>query len=144
MEYNDSVFNEQELPFGNESSDDINTATIPDDYDKADMMDYCSICSDIVDFLKLTDAMVEEINELRAEVVRWRKVLVKYLPPEWSDGLQQDILSGISYNDFEDFDAYKYYINRCYKGEDPLNNEKRSKLMLRLAKGTDKSSIKYL
>jgi hypothetical protein len=25
------------------------------------------------------------------ELIRWRQALIKYLPPEWADGLQQDI-----------------------------------------------------
>ena len=115
-----------------------------EDHEIGDYPDYCAECSDIRDFLYLTDAMVEEINELRAEVVRWRQVLIKYLPSRWADGLQQDIFDNIYLNDYEDFDAYTYYVNRCCSGKDPFDNCKRAKLMARLSKGTDKTSITYL
>ena len=88
--------------------------------------------------------MVDEINELRAEVVRWRQALIKHLPERWADGLQQDIFDNLYLNVYEDFDAYNYYVKRCCNGKDPFDNKKRASLMSRLSKGTDKTSITYL
>ena len=88
--------------------------------------------------------MVYEINELRAEVVRWRQVLIKYLSPRWADGLRQDILSNLYLNDYEDYDAYNFYVERYYRGENPMDNKKLSKRMRRLIEGKDKTSITYL
>ncbi len=104
----------------------------------------CSICSDIKDFLFLTDSMVDEINELRAEVVRWRQVLIKYLPEEWAYGLEQDIFDNLHHYAYEDYDAYNYYVKRCHGGKDPFDNPKRAKFMNRLRKGKDPTSITYL
>lgn len=145
MDNNDAVFNVPELPFDDVSFMSSNAA-IPEseEHVPGDYPDYCSVCSDINDFLKLTDAMVDEINELRAEVVRWRQALIKHLPERWADGLQQDIFDNIYLNVYEDFDAYNYYVKRCCNGKDPFDNKKRASLMSRLSKGTDKTSITYL
>jgi len=87
MDNNDAVFNVPELPFDDVSYMSSNAA-IPEseEHVPGDYPDYCSVCSDINDFLKLTGAMVDEINELRAEVVRWRQALIKHLPERWADG----------------------------------------------------------
>ena len=105
MDNNDAVFNVQELPFEDDILPDSSYIEEPVDDQMMDPFDQCSVCSDITDFLKLTDAMVDEINELRAEVVRWRQALIKHLPPRWADGLRQDILSNLYLNDYEDYDA---------------------------------------
>ena len=136
---NDAVFNVQDRPF--EDKNDLKDSSyIEEQYDELP----CSMCSDISDFLRLTDAMVYEINELRAEVVRWRQVLIKYLSPRWADGLRQDILSNLYLNDYEDYDAYNFYVERYYRGENPMDNKKLSKRMRRLIEGKDKTSITYL
>ena len=46
-------------------------------------------CDTVCSFLKLTDEMVRTILELDEELIRWRQALIKYLPPEWADGLQR-------------------------------------------------------
>nr|MBQ4456542.1 potassium channel protein [Clostridia bacterium] len=137
--YNDAVFNVQEHPFENDNNLK-DGSYIEEQYDELP----CSICSDIADFLRLTDAMVYEINELRAEVVRWRQVLIKYLSPRWAEGLRQDILSNLYLNDYEDYDAYNFYVERYHRGENPMDNKKLSKRMRRLIEGKDKTSITYL
>ena len=146
MNNSNAVFNVQELPFSNEES--INNTNIKSvnqkEKDYTAYPFYCSQCSDIEDFLKLTDAMVEEINNLRAEVVRWRQVLTKHLPPRWADGLQQDIFDNLYGTVFEDYEAYNKYVNRCCNGQDPLNNEERGNFMYRLSKGLDDTSITHL
>lgn len=42
-------------------------------------------CKTVHDFMRLTDEMVHTIIGLEEELVRWRQVLIKYLPPEWAD-----------------------------------------------------------
>ena len=44
-------------------------------------------CDTICNFLKLTDEMVKTILELDEELLRWRQAPIKYLPPEWTEGL---------------------------------------------------------
>ena len=139
----DEVFNVQELPFSDESDTNIYDSHESDMEEHDYMSDYCSDCSTINDYNRLTYEMIEEIKFLRAEVIRWRQVLIKYLPPDWAAGLEQDIYDNI-FQDFEDFAAYKYFINGCCNGVDPLDNEEQSKFLARLKDGTDETSITYL
>lgn len=66
-----------------------------------------SDCDTVCSFLKLTDEMVKTILELDEELIRWRQALIKYLPSEWADGLQQDIFNNTS-RDFEGDPAYDH------------------------------------
>ena len=140
---NDAVFKEQELPFSNESDLQIYEDPEPITEEQDDLALYCSICSSTHEYNRLTYEMIEEIKFLRAEVVRWRRVLIKYLDPGWADGLRQDIFDNIFQN-FEDYDAYQWYINSCCNGVDPLDNEEQSALLARLKDGTDETSIDYI
>ena len=63
MDNNDAVFNVQELPFEDDILPDSSYIEEPVDDQMMDPFDQCSVCSDITDFLKLTDAMVDEIND---------------------------------------------------------------------------------
>lgn len=100
-------------------------------------------CSTVYEFLKLTDEMVKTIIELDEELVRWRQVLIKYLPPEWADGMKQDIFNNTS-RDFEGEPAYDLYVKLVCNGVDPQQEDSRIKRIHRLAKGTDETSITYL
>lgn len=145
MDNKDATFNANKLPFGDDDCfQDISSICDQDTFPVADQMDYCSICPDIIGFLQLTYAMVDEINDLRAEVVRWRQVLIKYLSDDWADGLRQDIFDNLYHYPYEDFDAYNHFVQYYYNGKDPMDNEKRAEFMMRLSEGTDETSITYL
>lgn len=90
-------------------------------------------CPTVYDFLKLTDE----------EIVRWRQVLIKYLPPEWAEGLRQDIFNNLS-RCFEGEPAYDLYVNWMCGGVDPQQEDSQTDRMHRLANGTDETSITYL
>ena len=102
-----------------------------------------SDCDTVCSFLKLTDEMVKTILELDEELIRWRQTLIKYLPPEWVDGLQQDIFNNTS-GDFEGDPAYDLYVRLVCGGQDPQQVASRTDRLHRLAKGTDENSITYL
>lgn len=102
-----------------------------------------SDCDTVCSFLKLTDEMVKTILELDEELIRWRQALIKYLPPEWADGLQQDIFNNTS-RDFEGDPAYDLYVRLVCGGQDPQQVASRTDRLHRLAKGTDENSITYL
>ena len=140
---NDAVFKVQELPFFSEDSLQIydNRESDTDAYD--DTAQYCSICNLAHDYEKLTYDMIEEIKSLRAEVMRWRQVLIKYLSPEWADGLKQDIYNNI-FHSFEYSAAYQSFVRNCCNGRDPLDNDEQSAFLARLRDGTDETSINYL
>ena len=100
-------------------------------------------CPTVYDFLKLTDEMVKTIIELDEELVRWRQALIKYLPPEWAEGLRQDIFNNTS-RCFEGEPAYDLYVNWMCGGVDPQQEDSQTERMHRLANGTDETSITYL
>jgi hypothetical protein len=100
-------------------------------------------CQTVYDFMRLTDEMVNTIIDLDEEIIRWRQALIKYLPDEWADGLQQDILDNLS-RDFEGEPAYDLYVSWARGGVDPQQEQSRLDRIQRLVKGTDKTSIKYL
>lgn len=100
-------------------------------------------CPTVYDFLVLTDELVKTIIDLDEELVRWRQVLIKYLPPEWAEGLRQDIFNNTSC-DFEGEPAYDLYVKLVCGGVDPQQKDSRIERIHRLAKGTDETSITYL
>lgn len=100
-------------------------------------------CPVVYDFIRLTDEMINTITDLEEELVRWRQVLIKYLSPEWAEGLQQDIFNNIS-RDFEGDPAYDLYVKLACNGIDPQQDDAHVDLMYRLAEGTDETSITYL
>ena len=108
-----------------------------------DQTDCLLDCPTVYDFLKLTDEMIKTIIELDEELVRWRQVLIKYLPPEWADGLRQDIFNNTS-RCFEGEPAYNSYVNWMCGGVDPQQEDSLTDRMHRLANGTDETSITYL
>lgn len=95
------------------------------------------------DLLMLIDEMVKTIIGLEEELVRWRQVLLKYLSPEWAEGLRQDIFNNIS-RDFEGDPAYDLYVKLICNGIDPQQADEKIELMYRLANGIDETSITYL
>lgn len=100
-------------------------------------------CPTVYDFLGLTDELVKTIIDLDEELVRWRQALIKYLPPEWAEGLRQDIFNNTS-RDFEGEPAYDLYVKLVCGGVDPQQEDSRTERIHRLAKGTDETSITYL
>jgi hypothetical protein len=100
-------------------------------------------CQTVDKFMHLTDEMIKTIIDLEEEVVRWRQILIKYLPDEWAEGLRDDILCNLA-RGFEGDPAYDLYVNAMRGGADPQQDEETSNRMQRLADGTDETSITYL
>ncbi len=141
MPANNAVIKDQELPFPDES--DLSYSNHEVEMEDFDPSNECSICHSIREYNLLALDMVEEIKFLRAEVIRWRQALIKYLSPDWADGLRQDILDN-AFPHFEDRDAYNWVVNTCYDGVDPFDNPEQSAFLRRLREGTDDTSINYL
>ena len=81
-------------------------------------------CRTVHDFMRLTDEMVHTIIGLEEELVRWRQALIKYLPPEWAEGLRSDILNNIA-RDFEGDPAYDLYVSMVCNGIDPQQEKEK-------------------
>ena len=119
--------------------------TYPVETSEIPPMDYeepCELhCRTVDDFLRLTDTMISDIISLEEELVRWRQVLIKYLPERWADGLRQDIFCNMT-RAYEGDPAYDLYV-QC-RGSDPQQSWEHAEYMQRLANGTDETSITYL
>ena len=88
----------------------------------------------VYSFLKLTDEMVKTILDLEKELVRWRQALIKYLPSELAEGLQQDIFNNV-FRDFEGEPAYDLYVRLACGGQNLQQEDSLLAWMHRLAKG---------
>ena len=86
--------------------------------------------------------MVHTIIGLEEELVRWRQALIKYLPPEWAEGLRSDILNNIA-RDFEG-DPLMIYMSAWYVTVSISTEKEKLARMKRLVNGTDETSITYL
>lgn len=140
---NNKFFHAQDLPFTDGlPAVDSNQAKYSDRHSKTCEEPCEYSCKTVDDFLQLTDKMVDAILDLEEEVVRWRQVLIKYLPDEWADGLRSDIFSNLS-RDFCGDPAYDLYV-KLKRGKDPQQDMERRNRLSRLADGTDETSITYL
>jgi hypothetical protein len=97
-------------------------------------------CSRITDFCRLVHSLVQEINGLEEEIIRWRQALIKYLPPQESEGLRSDIFSNLA-GDYSADEAYQFYIGWLCNGQDPMGIDEHVDRMLRLRDGTDDTTI---
>lgn len=102
--------------------------------------EYEDKCGRIIDFCRLVHSLVQDINDLEEEVVRWRQALIKYLPIQEAEGLRSDIFSNLSGSYAAD-EAYQFYIERLCGGHDPMENEEHINRMIRLRNGTDDTTI---
>lgn len=100
-------------------------------------------CGTAHDFMRLTNEMVTTIINLEDELVRWRQVLIKHLPPNQAQGLEQDILNNLS-RDFEGDPAYDIYVSQMKGGHDPQQDKERIQRLYRIARGNDETNIDYL
>ena len=93
------------------------------------------------DFLQLTNIMMQDILTLNEELVRWRRALLKYLPKEQAECVRYDIFDNTA-RSYAGNPAYDLYVRE--HGSDPQQSKEHSELMMRLANGTDETSINYL
>ena len=99
------------------------------------------ITPSVNDFLQLTDDMMQDILTLNEELVRWRQALLKYLPKEQAECVRYDIFDNTA-RSYAGNPAYDLYVRE--HGSDPQQSKEHSELMMRLANGTDETSINYL
>lgn len=95
--------------------------------------DHCEL---IKSYLELIDAMVKDIQHLKAETIRARYELsLKYDPGhEWITVL--DILSNLEMPHYDSM-AYQQYVSIYYDGGDPLTFKDYVNSMAKLAQGID-------
>lgn len=97
-------------------------------------------CPCITDFCLLVHSLVQNINSLEEEVIRWRYALLKYLPAKEAEELRSDIFSNLT-GSIVCNEAYQLYVEKMCDGRDPMDDEEHFNRMLRLRDGKDATTI---
>ena len=93
-------------------------------------------CELIRSFLELVDAMVRDIQHLKAETVRARYRLAMEMAPEHKQITTVDILSDLDMPHYDNL-AYQEFSRICYDVGDPMAFKEFVDSMVQLAKGID-------
>ena len=67
----------------------------------------------------LIDDLIESIKDQNLEIIALRKLLMRYIRPEYRDGLQDDIFSAL-YPQTVPI-SYDSYVQEFYRGKDPFD-----------------------
>lgn len=110
---------------------------IRDDYRAWDECPHVDDCELIVSFLELVDAMVKNIQHLKAETITARYELGKVIDPDHEYTTTVDILSDLEMPHYDNL-AYQEYIRIYYDGGDPMCFKEHVDSMICLAEGGDK------
>ena len=93
-------------------------------------------CELIRSFLELVDAMVRDIQHLKAEAIRARYRFAMETDPERKQITTVDILSDLDMPHYDCL-AYQEFFRICYDGGDPMAFKEFTDSMVQLAKGID-------
>ena len=92
------------------------------------------------EFYTLIGSMVEDILLLEEDLVRWRKALIPHLAKQNAEGLQSDILDGMTRN-YEGIPAYDMFMQEYCNNKNPMENKEHCDRMTRLRRGIDETSV---
>ena len=106
---------------------------ITDDYNEWKECLDADSCDLITSYMELIDAMVKDIQHLKAETIRARYELSQKYDPEHKWITTVDILDMPHYDSM----AYQQYVSLYYDGGNPLSFKGYIDSMVRLAKGID-------
>ena len=98
----------------------------------------CSNC--VEDFYNLTDLLINEIQHLEAKIVFLRYTLSKHLPAYDGEMLRCDIFSDLSRR-FWDHSAYREYMDEYNFGQDPMDEAKQVRRMIRISRGEESVNL---
>lgn len=93
-------------------------------------------CELITSYLELIDAMVRDMQHLKAETIRARYELSQKFDPDHKWITTVDILSDLDMPHYDSM-AYQQYVSLYYDGGDPLSFKEYIDSMVNLAKGID-------
>ena len=102
-------------------------------WDECPGVDECEL---VREFMELVDAMVRDIQHLKAEAIRARYELSEKLDPEHVWITACDILSDLDMPHYDSM-AYKEFIRIYYDGGDPMGFKEFVDSMSNLAEGRD-------
>ena len=109
---------------------------IIDDYNEWRECLDADTCELTVSFLELVDAMVKDIQHLKAETIRARYELSQKFDPDHKWISTVDILSNLDMPHYDSM-AYQQYVKIYYDGGDPMSFKGYVDSMVRLAQGID-------
>ena len=93
-------------------------------------------CELVASYLELVDAMVRDIQHLKAETIRARYELSQKFDPDHKWITTVDILSNLNIPHYDSM-AYQHYVSCYYDGGDPLCFKEYVDSMVRLSQGID-------
>ena len=93
-------------------------------------------CELVTSYLELIDAMVKDMQHLKAETIRARYELSQKFDPEHKWITTVDILSNLDMPHYDSM-AYQQYVSLYYDGGDPMTFKGFVDSMVLLAKGID-------
>ena len=93
-------------------------------------------CDLVTSYLELIDAMVKDMQHLKAETIRARYELSQKYDPEHKWITTVDILSDLDMPHYDSM-AYQQYVSIYYDGGDPMSFKGYVDSMVRLAQGID-------
>ena len=93
-------------------------------------------CELIASYMELVDAMVRDIQHLKAETIRARYELSQKFDPDHKWITTVDILSNLDMPHYDSM-AYQQYVSTYYDGGDSMSFKEYVDSMVRLAKGID-------
>ena len=109
---------------------------ITDDYNEWRECLDADHCELIASYMELIDAMVRDIQYLKAETIRARYELSQKYDPDHKWITTVDILSNLDMPHYDSI-AYQQYVSMYYDGGDPLSFKAYMDSMVRLAQGLD-------
>ena len=112
------------------------TAMLYDGYNAWDECPEADGCELNSSFLELVDAMVRDIQHLKAEAVRARYRFAMETDPERKQITTVDILSDLDMPHYDSM-AYQEFSRICYDRGDPMAFKDFTDSMVQLAKGID-------
>ena len=93
-------------------------------------------CELTASYMELVDAMVLDIQHLKAETIRARYELSQKFDPDHKWITTVDILSNLDMPHYDSM-AYQQYVSTYYDGGDPMSFKEYVDSMVRLAQGID-------
>jgi len=103
--------------------------------------DDCAKCE--MDYFKLIDHLMNDIQHLASEVVRLRHLLSWHLPKHVGETIRGESLSDLHGSYFE-YGAYANFVSRYCHGDDPLESESYIEHMRKLYKGEESTVFRSL
>ncbi len=96
----------------------------------------------ICQLLEIIDVLARDIMESDLEIVKWRHALLKYLPSDYAQFLEADMLDQLNAGCYWRYKGYRLYVGLLYNGKDPQESSSYHRRLYRMRNGTSKDADK--